>query len=130
MITITIQWKMSLFPDFFPWAAFSFVQRSSDWLPHPRSACGISPGDYRVPVFGDGFTEKKVRTRHFYFCISWKYSRPYSEKSQHVIFFRSKAMEIAGNYYLQKLIDRRENGSSKVITGLRRAGKSYLLVRR
>ena len=39
-------------------------------------------------------------------------------------------MEIAGNHYLQELIDRRENGSSKVITDLRRAGNSYLLVRR
>lgn len=29
--------------------------------------------------------------------------------------------------YLQKLIDRRENGSIKVITGIRRCGKSFLL---
>ena len=36
-------------------------------------------------------------------------------------------MEIARNHYLQELLDRRENGSIKVITGLRRAGKSYLL---
>ena len=31
------------------------------------------------------------------------------------------------NHYLQKLIDRRENGMIKVITGLRRSGKSFLL---
>ncbi len=31
--------------------------------------------------------------------------------------------------YLQKLIDRRENGSIKVITGIRRCGKSFLLFR-
>ena len=31
--------------------------------------------------------------------------------------------------YLQKLIDRRENGLIKVITGLRRSGKSFLLFR-
>ena len=29
--------------------------------------------------------------------------------------------------YLQKLIDRRENGLVKVITGIRRCGKSFLL---
>ena len=29
--------------------------------------------------------------------------------------------------YLQKLIDKKENGLIKVITGLRRCGKSYLL---
>ena len=34
---------------------------------------------------------------------------------------------IARDLYLQKLIDRRENGSIKVITGIRRCGKSYLL---
>lgn len=36
-------------------------------------------------------------------------------------------MTIARDYYLQKLIDRRENGRIKVITGIRRCGKSYLL---
>lgn len=36
-------------------------------------------------------------------------------------------MEIARNHYLNELIDRKENGSIKIITGMRRTGKSYLL---
>ena len=34
---------------------------------------------------------------------------------------------IPRNHYLQKLIDRRENGLIKVVTGIRRCGKSFLL---
>ena len=36
-------------------------------------------------------------------------------------------MEIERNQYLQQLIDRQWNGLIKVITGIRRCGKSYLL---
>ena len=36
-------------------------------------------------------------------------------------------MEIARDFYLQKLIDHRHNGLVKIITGVRRCGKSYLL---
>lgn len=36
-------------------------------------------------------------------------------------------MEIARERYIQKLLDRKENGLVKVITGIRRCGKSYLL---
>ena len=36
-------------------------------------------------------------------------------------------MEITRNIYLNRLIDRKHNGMIKVITGLRRVGKSYLL---
>jgi len=36
-------------------------------------------------------------------------------------------MEIKRDYYLKKLIDRENNGLIKVITGVRRCGKSYLL---
>ncbi|NMA35997.1 MAG: AAA family ATPase, partial [Clostridiaceae bacterium] len=36
-------------------------------------------------------------------------------------------MVIERNIYLQRLIDRKENGMIKVITGIRRCGKSYLL---
>lgn len=35
--------------------------------------------------------------------------------------------EISRDYYLHKLISRRGNGMIKVITGVRRCGKSYLL---
>ncbi len=36
-------------------------------------------------------------------------------------------MEIQRDFYLHKLIKRKENGLIKVITGIRRCGKSYLL---
>ena len=36
-------------------------------------------------------------------------------------------MEIKRDYYLNKLISRKSNGLIKVITGVRRCGKSYLL---
>ncbi len=36
-------------------------------------------------------------------------------------------MEIVRNRYIKKLTDRKENGLVKVITGIRRCGKSYLL---
>lgn len=36
-------------------------------------------------------------------------------------------MIVERNYYLGKLIDRRENGRIKVITGIRRCGKSVLI---
>ena len=38
-------------------------------------------------------------------------------------------MEIKRDQYLQKLIDRMHNGMIKVITGIRRSGKSYLVFR-
>ena len=34
---------------------------------------------------------------------------------------------IQRDIYLQRIIDRKENGMIKVITGLRRCGKSFLL---
>jgi predicted AAA+ superfamily ATPase len=36
-------------------------------------------------------------------------------------------MVIDRPHYLQKLIDKKENGFIKVVTGIRRCGKSYLL---
>lgn len=36
-------------------------------------------------------------------------------------------MEIKRDFYLNKLISRKNNGLVKVITGIRRCGKSYLL---
>lgn len=38
-------------------------------------------------------------------------------------------MEIKRDYYLQQLIDRKHNGMIKIVTGIRRCGKSYLLFR-
>ncbi len=40
---------------------------------------------------------------------------------------RGKSMEIRRDVYLNKLISKRRNGLIKVITGVRRCGKSYLL---
>ncbi len=36
-------------------------------------------------------------------------------------------MDINCDYYLKKLISKKDNGLIKVITGLRRSGKTYLL---
>ena len=36
-------------------------------------------------------------------------------------------MEIKRDYFLQQLIDRKHNGMIKIVTGIRRCGKSYLL---
>lgn len=36
-------------------------------------------------------------------------------------------MEISRKQYLQKLIDKKDNGRVKIVTGIRRCGKSYLL---
>ena len=36
-------------------------------------------------------------------------------------------MEIKRDAYLQRLIDKRNDGMIKVVTGIRRCGKSYLL---
>ncbi len=36
-------------------------------------------------------------------------------------------MQIKRNYYLQQLINGKQNGLVKIVTGIRRCGKSYLL---
>lgn len=58
---------------------------------------------------------EKCRIAHFY----------HTERKSH----RTKGakMEISRNIYLNKLISKRNNGLIKVITGVRRCGKSYLL---
>ena len=40
---------------------------------------------------------------------------------------RNEMVEIKRDRYLKQLIDSRQNGFIKVITGIRRCGKSYLL---
>ncbi len=45
------------------------------------------------------------------------------------LFFGGVLMEIKRDFYLEKLKTRRNNGLIKVITGIRRCGKSYLLNR-
>lgn len=42
-------------------------------------------------------------------------------------FAEMNTMQINRDFYLQKLIDRKHNQMIKVITGIRRCGKSYLL---
>ena len=44
-------------------------------------------------------------------------------------FHTGENMEIKRDFYLKQLIERKHNGLVKVITGLRRVGKSYLLFR-
>lgn len=38
-----------------------------------------------------------------------------------------RIMQIKSNFYLQQLIDGKQNGLIKIVTGIRRCGKSYLL---
>ena len=57
---------------------------------------------------------------------------PYFQKFQQFTVFRSfnpKMEPIRRDLYLNRLIERRENGLIKVVTGIRRCGKSYLLFR-
>ena len=42
-------------------------------------------------------------------------------------YFNIDIMQIQRNFYLQQLIDGKQNGLIKIITGIRRCGKSYLL---
>ena len=43
------------------------------------------------------------------------------------IYFEVQTMELERKEYLQKLIDKKDNGRVKIVTGIRRCGKSYLL---
>lgn len=51
----------------------------------------------------------------------------YSEKPWQVTDIRNKIMRIDRNTYLNRVIESRHNGMIKIITGVRRSGKSYLL---
>lgn len=43
------------------------------------------------------------------------------------IFIRGLDMEISRDRYVQQMINKKHNGLIKVITGIRRCGKSYLM---
>ena len=51
----------------------------------------------------------------------------YYEKTCRCTLLGSAIMEIKRDIYLQQLIERKDNGMIKVITGIRRCGKSFLL---
>ena len=63
------------------------------------------------------------------FLNSCKAKAPPSKKNAGVRkkITRGKVMEIERPFYLQQLIDRKDNGRVKIITGIRRCGKSHLL---
>ena len=42
-------------------------------------------------------------------------------------YFNTHIMQIQRDFYLLQLIDGKQNGLIKIITGIRRCGKSYLL---
>ena len=45
-----------------------------------------------------------------------------------ILFSMEGIIKIQRNQYLQKIINRMHNGMVKVVTGIRRSGKSYLLL--
>ena len=51
------------------------------------------------------------------------------KNSQHYDFILGVSNMIKRDFYINKLINSKGNGKVKVITGLRRCGKSYLLLR-
>ncbi len=51
----------------------------------------------------------------------------HSEKVSQITLFRNVIMEIQRNTYLDRIVESRHNGMIKIITGVRRCGKSYLL---
>ena len=54
----------------------------------------------------------------------------YSEKMRQDTEVRNGVtMEIARDRYLRRLVERRGNGLIKAVTGIRRCGKSYLLLK-
>ena len=46
---------------------------------------------------------------------------------KHIILWKMRFAMIERNHYLSKLISTKNNGFPKIITGIRRCGKSYLL---
>ncbi len=63
----------------------------------------------------------------FFFFFEKSFLILYSEKVVHVPKISNRMKTIGREQYLSQLISGRENGLVKVITGIRRCGKSYLL---
>ena len=68
---------------------------------------------------------------HIFVAYVWLDKRNLSplhyQKVPTVAEFRNNMKEIKRDRYLKQLIDSRQNGFIKVVTGIRRCGKSYLL---
>lgn len=60
-------------------------------------------------------------------CLTNSKKIRYNKIDKNVEFYRKGDFMIERNVYLNKLIKSKENGFPKVITGIRRCGKSYLL---
>ena len=76
-------------------------------------------------------TTKKCQNWHFLVVVDWRHElNPLSLHYQKVPILakiRNDMEEIKRDRYLKKLIDCQQNGFIKVITGISRCGKSYLL---
>ena len=60
--------------------------------------------------------------------MAWFYFiTPYTSILENVQYCRKSKMEIKRNLYLNQLIDRKHNGMIKIVSGIRRCGKSFLL---
>lgn len=60
-------------------------------------------------------------------CVYQNFVVPLRSKKMRIYAKNANNMRIDRPIYLQKLIDRKHNGMVKIITGMRRCGKSYLL---
>lgn len=60
-------------------------------------------------------------------CVFQNFVAPLRSQKMRIYAKNANNMRIERPIYLQKLIDRKHNGMVKIITGMRRCGKSYLL---
>lgn len=60
-------------------------------------------------------------------CVFQNFVAPLRSQKMRIYAKNANNMRIERPIYLQKLIDRKHNGMVKIITGIRRCGKSYLL---
>lgn len=75
----------------------------------------------KLPLYNYPLKDRKIWLYHI------KDVSLYSEKPWQVTDIRNKIMKIERNTYLNRVIESRHNGMIKIITGVRRSGKSYLL---